>query len=59
VLAGTGQSLSGVLAADHGNAAGAFTRVFFAAAASMSVALVALAIMQEKPLQTGAEMEAE
>jgi EmrB/QacA subfamily drug resistance transporter len=58
VLAGTGVSLSGGLAADAGAAAQAFRRVFFAAAASMSVALIALAIMEEKPLRTGGDLEA-
>ena len=33
--------------------------VFLVAAASMSVALVALAVMEEKPLQTGAEIDAQ
>jgi hypothetical protein len=58
VLAGTGQSLSGALTADTGHAAHAFARVFFAAAASMSVALIALALMEEKPLQADAEVDA-
>jgi MFS family permease len=59
VLGGTGHSLSDALAADTGAAGSAFSRVFFVAAASMAVALVALAIMREKPLQTDAEMAAE
>jgi EmrB/QacA subfamily drug resistance transporter len=59
VLAGTGRSLSGALAVDPGQAAQAFARVFFAAAASMSIALVALALMEEKPLLTDAEVEAQ
>jgi sugar phosphate permease len=58
VLAGTGQSLSGALAADTGQAAQAFARVFFAAAASMSIALIALALLEEKPLQADAEVDA-
>ena len=33
-----------------------FDRVFFAAAASFSIALIALALMEEKPLQTDAEL---
>jgi hypothetical protein len=33
--------------------------VFFAAAASMSVALIALVVMEEKPLQTGSELDAQ
>jgi hypothetical protein len=50
-------SLSSTLAADAGAAAQAFRRVFFAAAASMSVALIALALMEEKPLKAGGEGE--
>jgi sugar phosphate permease len=57
VLAGTGQSLSGALAAGTGQAQ-AFARVFFAAAASMSIALIALALLEEKPLQADAEVDA-
>ena len=37
-------------------ALGGFDRVFFAAAASFSIALIALALMEEKPLQTDAEL---
>jgi EmrB/QacA subfamily drug resistance transporter len=59
VLAGTGRSFSGALAADAGQAAQAFARVFFAAAASMSIALIALALMDEKPLLTDAEVDAQ
>ena len=33
-----------------------FDRVFFAAAASFSIALIAIALMEEKPLQTDAEL---
>ena len=33
-----------------------FDRVFFAAAASFSIALIAIAMMEEKPLQTDAEL---
>ena len=58
VLAGTGLSLGGAMQADAGHAAQAFARVFFAAAASMSIALVALALMEQKPLQTDAELAA-
>jgi hypothetical protein len=47
----------GALAADAGQAAQAFARVFFAA--SMSIALIALALMEEKPLQADAEVEAQ
>jgi MFS family permease len=57
VLAGTAGSLSGALATDTGGAAEAFRRVFFAAAASMSVALIALAIMEERPLKASGEEE--
>src|SRR6266849_3797350 len=48
--AAAGQSLGSAIGA--GDPAQAFSRVFFAAAASLSVALVAIAIMEEKPLQT-------
>jgi hypothetical protein len=33
--------------------------VFLAAAASLSVALIALVVMEEKPLQTRAELDAQ
>lgn len=61
VLAGTppGQALGGALQAGAGQGAEAFGRVFFAAAASMSVALIALLAMEEKPLQTDAEIDAQ
>jgi EmrB/QacA subfamily drug resistance transporter len=60
VLAGSaaGQPLDSALRA-AGNPAEAFTRVFFTAAASMSIALIAIAIMAEKPLQSGAEIDAQ
>src|SRR5262249_30330608 len=51
VLGGTGAPLSGAVAIDPGAAAQAFRRVFFAAAASMSIALVAIVVMEEKPLR--------
>ena len=54
--AAAGQPLGSAIGA--GDPAQAFSRVFFAAAASMSVALIALAIMEERPLQTGAELDA-
>jgi hypothetical protein len=59
VLAGTvvGQPLDSVLQA--GISATAFGRVFFVAAASMSIALIAIVLMEEKPLQTGAELDAQ
>jgi MFS family permease len=58
VLAGTpaGQSLGSAFQA--GNPAEAFGRLFLVAAASMSIALIAIVVMEEKPLQTGAELEA-
>ena len=58
VLAGTppGQSLGSAL--QTGNPAEAFGRLFLVAAASMSIALIAIVVMEEKPLQTGAEIEA-
>jgi EmrB/QacA subfamily drug resistance transporter len=61
VLAGTGagQTLADALHADAGGGAAGFARVFFTAAASMSVALIAIIVMQEKPLQTGAELDAQ
>jgi MFS family permease len=58
VLAGTpaGQSLGSAFQA--GNPVEAFGRLFLVAAASMSIALIAIVVMEEKPLQTGAEIEA-
>ena len=58
-MAGTpaGQSLGSALAAAR-MPAEAFGRVFFVAAASMSIALIAIVVMEEKPLQTGAELDA-
>ena len=58
VLASTpaGQSLGSAFQA--GNPVEAFGRLFLVAAASMSIALVAIVVMEEKPLQTGAEIEA-
>ncbi len=40
-----------------GNAPQGFSHVFFAAAASFAIALVAIALMDEKPLQTGADLD--
>ena len=56
VLAGApeGGPLRSALAA--GAALQGFDRVFFAAAASFSIALIAIAMMEEKPLQTDAEL---
>jgi EmrB/QacA subfamily drug resistance transporter len=53
----------GTPAASGGGAAGpetaiAFGRVFLVAAASLAVALIALLLMEQKPLQTDAEMDA-
>ncbi|MGA7488501.1 MAG: MFS transporter [Xanthobacteraceae bacterium] len=61
VLAGmpAGQALGGVFQAGAGLGAHAFGRVFLVAAASMSMALIALLAMEEKPLQTGAELDAQ
>ena len=58
VLAGTppGQSLGSALQA--GYPAEAFGRLFLLAAASMSIALIAIVVMEEKPLQAGTELEA-
>ena len=58
VLTGTpaGQSLGSAFQA--GNSAEAFGRLFLVAAASMSIALIAIVVMEDKPLQTGAELEA-
>jgi hypothetical protein len=58
VLAGTpaGEALTDAFHA--ANATDAFRRVFLAAAASLAVALIAIIVMEEKPLQTG-EREAE
>jgi len=58
VLAGTppGQSLGSALQAGH--PAEAFGRLFLVAAASMLIALIAIVVMEEKPLQAGTELEA-
>jgi predicted anti-sigma-YlaC factor YlaD len=58
VLAGmpAGQSLGSAF--QTGNPAEAFGRLFLVAAASMSIALIAIVVMEEKPLRTGAELEA-
>ena len=59
VLAGTAGGESLVAAFHAANAADAFRRVFLAAAASMTIALIAIIMMEEKPLQTGSEREGE
>jgi hypothetical protein len=51
-----GQSLGSAFAA--ADPAEAFGRLFLVAAASMAVALTAISVMEEKPLQTGAELDA-
>jgi EmrB/QacA subfamily drug resistance transporter len=51
---GTGR-LAEALPPDAAAAAVAFSRVFYAVAASMAVAFVALALVEEKPLLTGVE----
>jgi EmrB/QacA subfamily drug resistance transporter len=58
VLAGApaGQPLESAFAA--ANPAEAFGRLFIVAAASMSVALIAIVVMEEKALQTEAELDA-
>ena len=45
--------LGGALAQDAALAAEAYRRVFFATAATMSVALIAIVLIEEKPLQSG------
>jgi MFS family permease len=52
VLAGTGADRSLSAAFQAVNAADAFRRVFLTAAASMTVALIAIILMEERPLQT-------
>ena len=59
VLAGAAGGESLVAAFHAANAADAFRRVFLAAAASMTIALIAIIMMEEKPLQTGSEREGE
>jgi EmrB/QacA subfamily drug resistance transporter len=61
VLAGTpaGDTLRSAFQAGTEHAALAYGRAFLAAAASMSIALIAIIVMQEKPLQTGAEIDAQ
>jgi hypothetical protein len=52
-----GQSLGSAFAA--ADPAEAFGRLFLVAAASMAIALTAIAIMEQKPLQGAAELDAE
>jgi len=60
VLAGApaGESLSGALADTAGRAAHGFRAVFFTAAASFCIAFVAITLMEERTLQTNAELDA-
>lgn len=57
ILAGSAPAASGASTAGP-EAAIAFGRVFLVAAASLSVALIAMLLMEEKPLQTEDEMNA-
>jgi MFS family permease len=60
VLAGVpaGEQLSDAFAADAGRAAHGFAAVFFTTAASFSIAFIAIALMEERRLQTNAELDA-
>jgi MFS family permease len=49
--------LGGALAHDAAMAAEAYRRVFFATAGTMTVALIAVVLLEEKPLQSGAAPE--
>jgi MFS family permease len=49
--------LGGALSHDAALAAEAFRRVFFTAAGTLTVALIAVLLMEAKPLQTGVEAE--
>jgi hypothetical protein len=51
------ESLRGTLAGAAANAAEGFGPVFLAAAASFSIALIAIVVMEERPLLTEAELE--
>jgi hypothetical protein len=52
IKGGTGE-LGGALARDAALAAEAYQRVFFATAATMTVALISIILIEEKPLQSG------
>ena len=52
-----GESLRGALAGAAANAAEGFGRVFLVAAASFSIALIAIIVMEERPLLTEADLE--
>jgi EmrB/QacA subfamily drug resistance transporter len=60
VLAGMppGESLRGAATAVVGNVTEAFRLVFMLAVASMLIALTSMVLMAEKPLQSGAELDA-
>jgi len=60
VLAGTpaGDTLRSALATSADAGAQGFRHVFFVAAASFSVALLAIALIEEKPLRTGGDVDA-
>ncbi len=53
IAAGAPAGLRGLLPQDAALAAEAFRRVFFAVAIVQTVALVALVLLEEKPLRTG------
>jgi hypothetical protein len=52
IKSGTGE-LGGALAQDAVLAAEAYQRVFFATAATLTVALISIFLIEEKPLQSG------
>ena len=60
VLAGgpAGQPLSAAIADGAAHPADSFRRVFLTAAASMTVALIAIILLEEKPLRTGGDIDA-
>jgi sugar phosphate permease len=49
---GTGSALRGTLPPGSAEAAAAFQRVFLAVAAGLSIALIALVMMEQRPLRT-------
>ena len=51
--------LAGEAGPAPGGSAASFGRAFLVAAASLLVALAAVAMMEEKPLQTGAELQSQ
>jgi hypothetical protein len=52
-------ALGGVLAHDAALAAQAFRRVFFVAAATLTVAFIAIAVLEQRPLAADDEREIE